>query len=106
MDLDNLETGDVFFTSQADPEEDNNTDSETVDLIRRSTPAPHPIFPQDNSQIADLNDTEAGDVASMAQTATGGGHSTGSGAVSLICRSTPPPSDLFSGRQPDHGPRR
>lgn len=88
MDLDDTEAGDIFFTSQADTEDDNNTDSETVNFIHRSTPASYPTSPQDDIQIADLDDTETGDVTFMAQTDAGSGHNTDLEIVSLIRHST------------------
>ena len=91
MDIDDTETGDIFFTSQADTEDDNNTGSETADFIRRSTPASYPASPQDDSQIADLDYIETGDVASMTQTDAGGGHNTDLEIVSLVCCSTSTP---------------
>lgn len=100
MDLDDTATGDVFFTSQMDTE-DNNTDSRTTDFIRRSTTGLHPISPRDNSQIANLDDTETGTVVSMAQTDTGGGHGTDSEIVGHICYSTSAPH-LTSPQDDDH----
>ena len=91
--VDNMETRDTDFASQADTEGEDGTDSETASPTRCSTPVPHLASPQDDKQIMDLDDTETGGVFFVAQTDTGG--STDSEIVSLICHPTPALASSF-----------
>lgn len=88
LDPDDRETGDVFFMSQADVENESDTGSEMVNFTYRSTPAPHLISLQDDSQFMDPDDTETEDVASASQTDASDGRTSKTELVSFIHFST------------------
>ena len=62
MDLDDAETMDVVFASQAEAEGEHTIDSETASPVCNPTHLPHIYSPQDDNQIADLDDTDTGDI--------------------------------------------
>ena len=92
MDLDDTKAEGVVFVAQAVTGNGLSADSETASFTCHPTPAPTPhlVFPQDDDQIVDLNDTVIREVTFVGQTDTGGG--TDSETARLIHRPTPAPN--------------